>query len=41
MIMNYKRFRVWQENPFRYTMNEEELHRCTNCIYINRPAAHQ
>lgn len=29
--MNYKRFRAWQENPFHYAMNEEELHPCSNC----------
>ncbi|MBQ9650018.1 MAG: DUF3667 domain-containing protein [Prevotella sp.] len=27
----YRRFRVWQENPFQYAMNEEETHRCCNC----------
>ena len=31
MKMKYRRFRAWQENPFRYAMNEEETHRCCNC----------
>ena len=31
MRMKYWRFRAWQENPFRYAMNEEESHRCCNC----------
>ena len=29
--MKYKRFRAWQENPFRYAMNEEQTHCCHNC----------
>lgn len=31
MRTKYRRFRVWQENPFHYAMNEEETHRCCNC----------
>lgn len=31
MRMKYKRFRAWQEKPFRYAMNEEDTHRCCNC----------
>ena len=27
----YRRFRAWQESPFRYAMNEEPTHRCRNC----------
>ena len=30
-MKKYRRFRAWQENPFRYAMNEEETHRCCNC----------
>lgn len=31
MRTKYRRFRAWQENPFRYAMNQEETHRCCNC----------
>lgn len=32
-MKKYRRFRAWQEKPFRYAMNEEETHRCCNCDY--------
>ena len=31
MKERYRRFRAWQEQPFRYAMNEKETHRCCNC----------